>query len=235
MGNTIKFKIDGKECTGEEGQMMLDAAADNGIYIPNLCHLRNSIPAGSCRLCTIKMNGRPQAACTTPLTPDCNGMVIESNTPELIDLRKTIVELLFVEGNHFCPSCEKSGNCDLQGLAYRFQMMVPQFPYTFPPKDVDAEAPKIYLDRNRCILCKKCIRSVKSDSGKNIFAFFKRGAKLEIRIDHELAASLTDEQALKAMEICPVGAILKKEIGFKVPIGKRKYDTKPIGSDIENK
>ena len=235
MGSKINFKIDSKECIGDEGQLILDAALENGVYIPNLCYLKNVIPAGSCRICTIKMNGRPQAACTTPLTHDCMGMDIECNTPELAEMRKTIIELLFVEGNHFCPACEKSGSCDLQGLAYRFQMMVPQFPYTFPMKQLDAEAPKIFLDRNRCILCKKCIRAIKDKDGKSIFAYYKRGAKLEIHIDHELAAKLTDEQAQKAMDICPVGAILKKEKGFDVPIGKRKYDKQSIGSDIEKK
>ncbi len=233
MGNQIKFKIDGKECVGTEGQNILDAATDNGVYIPNLCHLKDVMPAGSCRMCTIKMNGRPQAACTTPLTTDCAGMNIECITPELTEMRKTIVELLFVEGNHFCPSCEKSGSCNLQGLAYRFQMMVPQFPYTFPKKQVDAQTPKIYHDRNRCVMCKRCIRTVKDKDGKSIFAFYKRGSRLEVHIDHELGANMTDEQAQIAMDTCPVGAIIRKERGFIIPIGKRKYDNAPIGSDIE--
>ena len=79
-------------------------------------------------------------------------MVIENNTEELTDIRKAIVEMLFVEGNHFCPSCEKSGNCDLQALGYKYQMMVPRFPYTFERRNIEARAPKIYLERNRCIL-----------------------------------------------------------------------------------
>ena len=74
-------------------------------------------------------------ACTTDAA---EGMVIESNTPEIKELRNIIVETLFVSGNHFCPACEKSGNCELQALGYRFQMMVPRFPYEFEEKDVDA-------------------------------------------------------------------------------------------------
>ncbi|HNW97971.1 MAG TPA: 2Fe-2S iron-sulfur cluster-binding protein [Bacteroidales bacterium] len=229
----IKFTIDGKSCQAEAGQTLLDAAAENGVYIPFLCHMKGVIPAGSCRVCTVKMNGRPVAACTTPIGNDCAEAKIENNTPQLNEMRKTIIELLFVEGNHFCPSCEKSGNCELQALAYRYQMMVPQFPYTFPMKKVDATSPKLYIDRNRCILCKKCIRIIKTDDDKSYFAFYKRGKKLEIHIDHELAAKMNDALAQKAMDICPVGAILKKEKGYDVPIGKRKYDKKPIGSDIE--
>lgn len=231
MSEIVKFTIDGKECTAPKGQMLVDAAADNGVYIPVLCHMRDLRPAGSCRVCTVKVNGRFMAGCTTPCD---EGSVIENDTSEINDMRKSIVELLFAEGNHFCPSCEKSGNCELQAMAYRFQMMVPRFPYSFPKKEVDATVPKIYLDRNRCILCKRCIRLVQNNEGKNIFAFRNRGEKLEINIDKKLAAEMTDEMAQKAMEVCPVGAIIRKGKGFNEPIGTRKYDKKAIGSEIEN-
>lgn len=231
MSEIINFTIDGKTCTGERGRFIVDVAAENGVYIPTLCHLKGEKPAGSCRICTVKVNGRAMAACTTPLEPN---MEIENNTPELSEIRKIIIELLFVEGNHFCPSCEKSGNCELQAMGYRYQMMAPRFPYNFPMREVDASTPKIYLDRNRCIFCKKCIRAIKDDKGRSIFAFRNRGAHLEITMDNELAAAMSDEQAQQAMDICPVGSILKKEIGFSVPIGKRKYDKAPIGSEIEN-
>lgn len=171
------------------------------------------------------------AACTTPVE---EGMTIENNIPELLDIRKAIVEMLFVEGNHFCPSCEKSGNCDLQGLGYKYQMMVPRFPYAFERREMDASTPKIFLERNRCIFCKRCVRMIKDNEGRSIFAFKGRGAKLMINIDKKLAAGMSDELAQKAMDICPVGAILKKEVGFINPIGTRKYDLQPIGSDIEN-
>lgn len=230
MSEIVKFIIDGKECQGKKGQYIVDAATDNGVFIPVLCHMRDVIPAGSCRICTVNVNGRKMAACTTPVE---EGMVIENVTPELTDIRKAIVEMLFVEGNHFCPSCEKSGNCDLQALAYRYQMMVPRFPYAFERRELDASTPKIILERNRCIFCKRCVRLIKDSEGRSIFAFKGRGKHLEISIDRKLAATMSDELAQKAMDICPVGCILKKEVGFITPIGARKYDTMPIGSDIE--
>lgn len=230
MSDTVKFTIDGKECQGQKGQLLIDAAADNGVYIPLLCHMRDLKPAGSCRICTVKVNGRNMAACTTPVD---DGMVIENNNDELLDIRKAIVEMLFVEGNHFCPACEKSGNCDLQALGYRYQMMVPRFPYAFERRELDATTPKIFLERNRCIFCKRCIRLIKDNEGRSIFAFRNRGARLEVTIDHKLAANMSDEQARLAMDVCPVGAILRKEVGFEQPIGSRKYDHTPIGSDIE--
>lgn len=233
MSDKIKFTIDGQECYAKEGQNLWEAAKENGVYIPFLCQMEGVCAAGSCRICTVLVNKRPMAACTTPMGQEMNGAIVENMIPYLEDMRKVIVELLFVEGNHFCPSCEKSGNCELQALAYRYQMLVPQFSYKFPLRKVDATSPKIYLDRNRCIQCKKCIRSIKDEKGRGYFAFYKRGHKLEIHIDHELAAKMTDDLALKAMNGCPVGAIIKKEIGFEIPIGKRKFDKVCIGTEIE--
>jgi [NiFe] hydrogenase diaphorase moiety small subunit len=231
MSEKIKFTIDGKECFAEPGQNVLDAATDNGIYIPSLCHMRGVVPAGSCRICNVKIAGRNMTACTTPVEA---GMEIENEIPEIQDLRKAIVELLFVEGNHFCPACEKSGNCELQALGYRFLMMVPRFPYEFPLRKPDTAAEKIWLEKNRCIKCKRCVRTILTPDGKHVFSLKKRGHEVEINIDHELAALLSDEEINKAMENCPVGSILRKEKGFDEPIGTRKFDKQAIGSDIES-
>ena len=226
----ITFEIDSKTCSAQPGQSLIDAAKDNGVYIPSLCHVEGVKPSGSCRVCNVKVNGRNMTACTTPVA---DGMVVENNTPELNELRKAIIEVLFVSGNHFCPSCEKSGNCELQALAYRYQMMVPRFPHEFPIKGVDARPDHIFHDRNRCILCKRCIRTVTKD-GKAVFAFNGRGGEhLHVVMDVDLASQLTEAEAQEAMDICPVGAILKKEQGYRVPIGERKFDKLPIGSDIE--
>ena len=226
----LTFEIDGKTCYAYPGQLLIDAAKENGVFIPSLCHIEGLKPAGSCRICNVKVNGRNMTACTTPVT---EGIVVENDIPELNDLRKAIIEMLFVSGNHFCPSCEKSGNCELQALAYRYQMMVPRFPYEFPVKGVEARGNYLFHDRNRCILCKRCIRSVTKD-GKNVFAYQGRGGEhLHVVMDIELAAQLTEAEAQAAMDICPVGAIIKKGQGFHVPIGERKFDRKPIGSEIE--
>ena len=230
MSETIKFTIDGKECTAEKGANIVDAAKSNGIYVPTLCHLEGVKPSGSCRICNVKINGRFMTACTTEVA---DGMVIENNSPEIQELRNIIVETLFVSGNHYCPACEKSGNCELQALGYRFKMLVPRFPFEFEEKIVDAGTPKIFIDRNRCVLCKRCVRSIKSEDGKSIFAVKGRGHTACIIIDYELAEKMTDEQAQKAMDTCPVGSILRKERGYVEPIGRRKYDKQPIGSDIE--
>ena len=225
----ITFTIDGKECKAKPGQTIVEAAKDNKIYIPVLCHYEGLKPAGSCRICTVKIDGRNMAACTTPVT---EGMKIENDIAELNDMRKAIVEMLFVEGNHFCPSCEKSGNCELQALGYRYLMMVPRFPYLFPKRDIKAYS-KIIIDENRCIQCTTCIRGVKTKDGKGVFGLVNRGNKTKVVVDEKLEKELTDEMAQQAMDQCPVGAIIRKEVGFSTPIGQRKFDKTPIGSEIE--
>lgn len=225
----ITFTIDGKECKAKSGQTIATAARQNGIYIPTLCNFEGLKPAGTCRICTVRIGGRFQASCTTPVV---QGMVIENDVPEIQEMRKALIEMLFVEGNHMCPTCEKSGNCELQALGYRYRMLAPRFPYMWPKRTVNADLPKLYIDSNRCVQCLRCVRGVTTAEGKKIFGLVRRGGKSVISADPQLAATITDDQAQKAMELCPVGAILKKEVGFSIPIGKRKFDSKPIGSEL---
>jgi [NiFe] hydrogenase diaphorase moiety small subunit len=126
---TITFKIDGVEVKGKPGQTIIEAADEAGVYIPRLCYMKGLIPHGSCRVCTVLVNGRPQAACTQPIA---DGMVVDNNTEALKEHRRNLVDMLFVEGNHFCMFCEKSGNCELQAMAYRLGILAPKYPYMFP-------------------------------------------------------------------------------------------------------
>jgi [NiFe] hydrogenase diaphorase moiety small subunit len=226
----IKFTIDGRECKGRPGQTIVEAAKENGVYIPVLCNYEGLKPAGSCRVCTVRIGGRYMAACTQPLA---EGMAVENEAPDLKDMRLAIIEMLFVEGNHMCPTCEKSGNCELQALAYRFNMAVPRFPYQWPVRETEGAAPKIVMDHNRCVQCQRCVRAIRTKDGKKVFAIQGRSGRVKIGLDRQLGAKLTEKTARKAMDVCPTGAILRKEVGFAVPVGKRKYDRKPIGNDIE--
>lgn len=225
----VRFMLDGQEYLAEEGAQLVAAAKDCGVYIPTLCNYPGVRPKGACRICTVLVNGIPHTACTTKVVED---MSVVTSTPELEAFRKSIVEILFAEGNHLCPICERSGNCELQALAYRYRMTAPQFPYLFPKRDVEAWHPKLIKDHNRCILCKRCIRGIFNEEGQAIFAFGKRGDRLIINIDPETSKDISDELAQQAMDICPVGAILRKGKGFDVPIGRRTYDQKPIGSEV---
>ena len=231
MSQTISFTIDGQEINGQAGQTILEAAQDAGVYIPRLCYLEGLVPWGGCRLCTVLVNGRPQSACTQPISP---GMVVLNNTEKLNHYRRNLIEMLFVEGNHFCMDCEKSGSCELQALAYRFGIAAPKYPYLFPKRDVDASHPDIFIDRNRCILCARCVRASRDIDGKNVFGFVGRGPTKKVAVNAR--ARLADTKidlSDRVVDVCPVGAILKKRVGYAVPIGQRQYDHRPIGSDIE--
>ncbi|MCC5932017.1 MAG: (2Fe-2S)-binding protein [Cyclobacteriaceae bacterium] len=230
MNELVNFTIDKKECMSTKGKYLVDAAAENGIYIPTLCNITGIQPRGACRLCTVKVNGKLTTACTTPVY---NNMEVENESPELQDLRKSIIELMFADGNHYCPYCEKSGDCELQAIAYRYRVTVPRFPYSFPKREIEAGHPLLAKDHNRCILCKRCIKAVKDDDGRSIFAFARRSHKLTISVDTRLSHVMSPEKAAYAAEICPVGAILLKGAAFKKPIGERKYDKKPIGTELE--
>jgi len=233
MSDKITFTIDGVEIEAEKGQTILKAAENAGIYIPRLCAFEGLEAHGSCRVCTVLVNGRPQAACTQPVAP---GIVVENETPKVLNVRKRIIEMLFVEGNHFCMFCEKSGNCELQAMAYRYGITAPTLPYFFPKRDLDMSHPDIFIDRNRCILCGRCVRASKDLDGKNVFQFVGRGIDKRVAVNAEARLEDTDISLTdKAVDVCPVGALLKKRVGYKVPVGQRLYDHKPIGSEIESR
>jgi [NiFe] hydrogenase diaphorase moiety small subunit len=231
MSDTFTFTIDGVEVQANPGQTILEAADAAGMYIPRLCFMKDLVPYGSCRVCTVMVNGRPQAACTQPANA---GAVVQCETDKLKTFRKNIIEMLFVEGNHFCMFCEKSGNCELQALAYRFGIATPKYPYQNPVRDLDASHPDIFIDRNRCIMCARCIRASRDLDGKNVFQFVGRGKDKKVGVNATARLKDTNMDVTdKAADACPVGAILKKRVGYAIPVGKRLYDAKPIGSDIE--
>jgi [NiFe] hydrogenase diaphorase moiety small subunit len=99
MNDQITFTIDGTQVKGKPGQTIMQAADDAGIYIPRLCYHPEVQAHGSCRVCTVIVNGKPQTACTQPIT---EGMIVENNTRELNEHRRNLVDMLFIEGNHLC-------------------------------------------------------------------------------------------------------------------------------------
>ena len=226
------FQLDGHDVPFAPGQSILAAAQAAGHYIPHLCYHPEFAPHGSCKVCTVKVNGHTHASCTTPAHA---GDVVESATDELTQLRLNLVQFLFTEGNHFCPSCEKSGSCELQHLAYRFKVLAPRFPFLFPQRKIEAGLPHLLIEHNRCIQCLRCVRGVKARGGQDIFGFRNRGREIRITVDTTVPDALSDDTAIRAEAICPVGALIRKGPHYLTPIGQRRFDLTPIGADVDRK
>lgn len=223
--------IDGQVVNFKPGDSILQAATAAGIFIPHLCAHPEFKPQGSCKLCTVVVNGRIGSACTMRAMP---GQDVLSDTPELNGRRRVLLQMLFVEGHHFCPGCEKSGSCKLQALAYDLEMLTPHFAHFYPERTVDASHPDVLLDFNRCIKCELCVRASRDVDGKNVFAVAGRGITTHIVVNSK-SGKLGDSDFAgtdKAASVCPVGAILKKHIGFRAPIGERKYDREPMREQV---
>ncbi|MBV8094916.1 MAG: (2Fe-2S)-binding protein [Acetobacteraceae bacterium] len=226
----ISLTVDGTQIQALEGQSVIQACDAAGVYVPRLCYHPDLPPAGHCRVCSCRINGRINSACVTPVS---QGMVVENDTPALNSDRRVIIEMLFVEGYHLCPTCEKSGDCELQALGYRLGMAAPTLPYLWPQRELDATHPEIVLDRNRCILCSRCIRASRYEDGKSVFGFEGRGIHMRLTVDGSALGDTAMAAADKAAHVCPVGCILIKRTGFRTPSGHHRFDKAPIGSDIE--
>ena len=225
MSDSMKkvIKIDGVDVPFQEGQTIMDAALAADIYIPHLCHKPGLSPHGSCKLCTVDVNGRAVSSCTMPAE---EGQEIDNNTQALNEVRKSITQMLFVEGNHLCPSCEKTGDCTLQAIGYHLGMLDGHYPQFYPRREVDASHPSLVIDRDRCIMCELCVRASREVDGKDVFAISGRGTSCHLIVNSptgKLGDSDIDVDDLAA-HICPVGAILIKDDAYQVPIGRRTFD-----------
>ncbi len=233
MKNKVKVKIEGKTYEAERGSRLIDLIKENNIFLPSLCYFEHiEPPLGTCRVCNVIVNGRPEAACTV-LVKD--PMEVQINTPELQDYRKALIEMMFAEGNHFCPACEKSGDCDLQHMGYELGVVNTRFPHLFIDKATDFRPKRMIIEHNRCVLCRRCVEEVLTDEGKRVFSFYSRGNKTLVEIDYEQEAKLNEEQAAEAMHICPVGAILVKGESLPRPFGRRRFDMAPENKDFQHK
>jgi len=206
----ITLTIDGKEVKGKEGDTILDVCRANGIDVPTLCHYDGLSDVGACRMCVVEVERerRPVPSCTYPIR---DGMVINTKTEKLEKYRRLLLELIFTERNHFCMFCEQSGNCELQKLAYQYQMDNVRYTYSSPVLPMDTISDYLVIDHNRCILCGRCVRACNEVSGSHTLDFSQRGEKTMISAD--MQQPLGESSCFSCgscVQACPTGAIFNK-------------------------
>ena len=233
MPEMVNITIDGKNYQADKGKNLMEVAKEIGIFIPSLCYYKHiEPPLGTCRVCTCKINGKFQPACTEKVE---DGLMVEVNTPELTDTRKALVEMMFAEGNHICPACEKSGNCDLQHMGYELGVSSTRFQHLFKDRIIDFNPTRMVMEHNRCIKCLRCVVDVKTNDGKKVFTYQNRGNETYVGIDYEQEARLTEQQAINAMKICPTGAIIVRGVSMAKPFGDRKFDLQSVQKDYNKR
>ncbi len=217
MNKKISITIDGKEISAEEGRELLWVALENDIFIPNLCALKEKDrPSASCRLCFVEIEGfpRPVTSCTQPVT---EGMVVNTRSPEVDRLVGTAFELLLSDHRLGCSKCPKNKACALQRIAKERKLKLKPKRLDKFEKDtpIDDSTDLFVLDRNRCVLCGRCIWADRHIARVGAIGFSQRGIKRKVStFGDKLLKDSPCIECGECVEVCPVGALVfKKDYG----------------------
>lgn len=206
----VTLTINHQPVSARVGESILAAAQEAGIKIPTLCHLDGVSEAAACRLCLVHVQGRNrlQAACVTEVA---EGMVVETETEQIREYRRMILELLFAEGNHVCAVCVASGHCELQTRAAETGMDHVRYDYLHPKRPVDISHTRYALDHNRCILCTRCVRTCDEIEGAHTWDLAGRGVKSHLiaDMDDPWGEATSCTSCGKCVQSCPTGALFR--------------------------
>lgn len=210
MGKMLNLKIDGKDIQVAEGLNLIEAAAEAGVHIPNLCYLKGMKGIGACRLCLVEIEGMksPMLGCTTKAK---DGMVINTKTEKVQEVRKFVVDLILSMHPLDCMTCTKAGVCNLQQYAYDFEIKESSFTRKKFGYPIDEANPFIKRDPDYCVLCGRCIRVCQAQD-TNVLEFSGRGvgAKVVTAEDKPLQESNCTFCG-SCVDACPVNALLESD------------------------
>jgi NADH-quinone oxidoreductase subunit G len=211
----VTLTVDGKKITAPAGTLLIEACKSVGIEIPSFCYYPGLSLQGACRMCVVKIERMPklQTACTTTVT---EGMIVATDSDEVRQARKAMVELLL--GNHplDCPVCDAGGECELQDMAFSYGASESKFIEAKNHREEQQWSPVVYFDRPRCILCYRCVRVC--GEGMDVWALGVQNRGVSSIISPNKNDHLECEECGMCIDICPVGALTS---------GSYRYKTRP--------
>jgi predicted molibdopterin-dependent oxidoreductase YjgC len=208
---TVKITINDKTIETPPGQTILSMAQEYGIHIPTLCYHRDLTPSGNCRICIVEVRGQRflQAACTTGIW---DGMQIYTDSERVVRSRKKTLELMLANHPQDCLVCDSSGSCELQDLAYDYQVEVPSWGSKGKRYAVNSDPnPFVRVDMNKCILCRRCVLACEEIQGRSVWGVAYRGFQEQI-----VAGAGTTmlearcESCGQCVAYCPTGSLTDK-------------------------
>ncbi|MDH4127808.1 MAG: 2Fe-2S iron-sulfur cluster-binding protein [Spirochaetota bacterium] len=211
----LNITINGNNYQVESGTSVLNACKKNGIKIPHYCYHPSLSIAGNCRMCLVKIEKIPKLAiaCATPIN---DGMVIDTESAEVVKARDSVMEFLLINHPLDCPVCDQAGECKLQDYSYKYGKSVGRFKEEKVVKHTKDLGSHVKYWGTRCILCTRCVRFAREISGTNELAVFNRGDHAEIGIFP--GNELNNPLSMNVVDICPVGALVSTEFLYQARV-----------------